>query len=771
MYVALPLEKGECNTKSLRLIYSPNTNPFAKPSYNAHIGVLMARKQTVPTVICGALLALALPVSAPAQPGFQTRPSATSVAPGGDQLGFSVAGAGDLDLDGYPDIIVGAPLHDSTGGNAGAVFVYSGQDGRALFMFVGEKAGDNFGASVANSGDVNGDGVPDILIGAPRFNANDSTFVDVGKVYIYSGADGTLLRSFNGVSPRGRFGSTVAGIGDVNADGHVDIAVGEYDHADTTMRDRGAAFVYSGTDGGELHLFLGAEHADRFGMALDGAGDVDGDGSADIVIGAYRRSVSGISAGCAYLFSGRTGDTLRVFNGDAPFTHFGYSVAGVGDVNRDGRPDLAIGARFHDGNGGRSGLVYIYSGADGALVKYFYGATAGEQLGTSVAGAGDVNGDGTPDIIAGSALKKKDGKETGAAYVFSIHADESILNLAGESPGDLFGISVAKAGDVDKDAHGDIIVGACANDEGGKDAGRAYVYSGGTGNVLLTFTGTSAVLKQPARAADTTPVAAAPPTAPAPDSADTVFHMPEVVYDSTEVDSPPLIRRSTAAKYPESAKGSGLVGYVKVRVLVMPDGSPGLVEIADDAGLGADFRSAATDNAKTWLFVPATKDDKDVPSWALFPIGFQEEITDSASAAVDSTRPLTDSASAITPPDTTAQPPSVEPPATPGDSVIPGHAYELAEVDVAPVLTGRVEANYPPAAAQAGDTGTVTVRMLVYEDGIVREVEIADVTKSDVGFEDAAVTAAKRWTFEPGRKQGELVRVWVSYPITFHLGE
>jgi hypothetical protein len=388
-----------------------------------------------------------------------------------DQLGTSVSRAGDVNRDGYEDIILGAPYNDSCGNNAGVVFVYSGKTGTLLYTLLGDSAGDELGRSVSWAGDVNNDGYDDFIAGAPYASSSR------GKAKVFSGRTGALIYSFSGSLPGvpgDLFGFSVSGLGDIDGDGYADVIIGS-PYSDTAGTDRGAAFVYSGRTGARLYT-LWDGLGDRFGYAVSYGGDVNKDGVPDIIVGEPWGDSTGTDAGIVYVYSGATGNQLYHFKGEAAGDNFGLSVASAGDVNGDGYDDLLIGASGYDVNNG--GSVYLYSGKTGALLGAIYNpGLAGDNFGCSVSGAGDLNGDGKDDFIVGARYNDAGGSNAGRVYLFSGATGFPLLcTLTGEAIGDYFGWSVAGGGDVDRNGIPDIVVGAPNNDAGGSNAGRAYVY-------------------------------------------------------------------------------------------------------------------------------------------------------------------------------------------------------------------------------------------------------------------------------------------------------
>jgi hypothetical protein len=401
-----------------------------------------------------------------------------------DNFGYSVSGAGDVNNDGYDDLIVGAYRNDAGGENAGRAYVYSGQTGALLWIFTGGAAGDHFGYSVSGAGDADNDGYDDLIVGAPD---NDAGGDDAGRAYVYSGQTGGLLWTFTGQAANDYLGRSVSGAGDVNNDGHDDLIVGAPIAGGGAV---GRAYVYSGQTGALLWTFTAEAADDGFGNSVSGAGDVNNDGYDDLIVGAHRNNAGGTYAGQAYVYSGHTGGLLCTFTGEVPMDEFGISVSGAGDVNNDGYDDLIVGAFLNDAGGYDAGRAYVYSGHTGVIC--FVGEAAGDEFGNSVSGAGDVDNDGYDDLIVGAFWNDAGGSDAGRAYVYSGQTSGLLWTFTGEAASDYFGYSVSGAGDVNNDGYDDLIVGAGRNDVGGEEAGRAYVYSGQTGGVLWTFTGESA---------------------------------------------------------------------------------------------------------------------------------------------------------------------------------------------------------------------------------------------------------------------------------------
>jgi PKD repeat protein len=309
-----------------------------------------------------------------------------------------VAGPGDVDRDGVPDVIVGADGADPGGvSGAGSAYVRSGADGSLLHRFDGTAEFDCLGWEVAGAGDVDGDGWIDLITAGWR------------NPYVHSGADGGLIYEFE---PAEWSRPPVAGPGDLNGDGHADLLVGD-PHV--------GANAYSGADGALLYEFE-APGWTSFGEAVAGTGDVNGDGVPDIIIGGDG----------AWAYSGADASLIYQLAPEAVGDRFGRSVSGAGDVDGDGVPDFIIGAPEAMPRGiWDAGSAYVYSGADGTLLFRFDGTTPRHELGCSVASAGDVNLDGRDDVIIGAY--------SGSVYVISLgsaatHANFSASPTSGGAP-------------------------------------------------------------------------------------------------------------------------------------------------------------------------------------------------------------------------------------------------------------------------------------------------------------------------------------------------
>lgn len=397
-------------------------------------------------VFCYLQIAFVVPDVIQAQPLKLTTLYTLDSNSAGDQFGYCVSGAGDVNADGFADLIVGAHNDNENGPGVGSARVYSGVDGTILYTFYGETAYNYFGVSVSGAGDVNADGFADVIVGA-YLNDNNGTYS--GNAQIFSGIDGTVLYTFNGDSEFDRFGLVVSEAGDVNSDGFADVIVGA-DLDDNTGVNSGSARVFSGIDGALLYTFNGDGPFDYFGRSVNTAGDVNDDGVNDLIVGApgdnSARVFSGIDGSILYDFSG-------VFSPDL----FGGSVSGAGDVNGDGYDDVIVGAYEHTSID--IGMARVFSGADGSLLYSFEGDDPFDRLGNSVSGAGDINKDGFDDLLVGISSDDNNGPESGTTRIYS-GADGTILyDVEGDSAIDFFGKSLSEAGDVNGDGVKDLIVG------------------------------------------------------------------------------------------------------------------------------------------------------------------------------------------------------------------------------------------------------------------------------------------------------------------------
>jgi hypothetical protein len=400
-------------------------------------------------------------IMADVNPGFLLQSMVGESA--GDQFGFSVADAGDVNNDDYDDVIVGT------------------FDANRAYIFFGGTAMDNtdnvtltgsgrFGWSVSGAGDVNNDGYDDVIVGTSGGN----------NAYIFFGGDPMDNIPDVTLNGAGYFGESVCGAGNVNNDDYDDVIVGATQDGPS---GEGRAYIFYGAGGlsGSIDsssanvILTGENDGDSFGFSVSKAGNVNNDDYDDVIVGAYQHI-----DGRAYLYYG---DVSMNNNPDVTIQggggSFSYSVSDAGDLNDDDYDDVIVGAP--------AGAAYIFYGGSlpsfisesSANVTIYY-EESGEELGSSVSGAGDVNDDGYDDVIVGAPRYDGGGSNIGRAY---IHFGKSSMDntpdiiYEGESDGDDFGRSVSKAGNVNGAGYDSVIIGAWRNDEGGDNAGKSYIYS------------------------------------------------------------------------------------------------------------------------------------------------------------------------------------------------------------------------------------------------------------------------------------------------------
>lgn len=431
-----------------------------------------------------ALTAIVLSVAIPADAATGRGTTTLSGTIPGETFGCSVASAGDVNGDSYADVIVGAYQSGAAGVPTGRAYIYLGgprADERPDVVLAGEAAGDAFGVSVAGAGDVNRDGFADVIVGAYE---NDGRGANAGRAYVFFGGPQMDARAdavFTGEAAGDAFGYAVAIAGDVNQDGFADILIGAYENS-AAGAGCGRAYLFHGgakIDAVPDAVLTGEAAGDRFGIAVSGCGDVNDDGFADVIVGAYQNDEGGIDAGRAYVYFGapRLGNRPNaVLTGAAAGDAFGFAVAGAGDVNHDGFADVIVGAYHNNAGGKDAGRAYVYYGGKtltGGADVVFTGEAAGDAFGYAVAGVGDTNGDGFADVIVGAYGNDAGGSASGRCYVFhgGAAADPTVdVMITGDATLDNLGFAVAGAGDVDGDGFADAIVGAPYS-----DAGRAYV--------------------------------------------------------------------------------------------------------------------------------------------------------------------------------------------------------------------------------------------------------------------------------------------------------
>lgn len=343
--------------------------------------------------------------------------------------------------------------------------------------------GNLYGWSVTEMGDLDKDGYPDTAIGGWMKRG----FEESGQVVVVSGSDGSTLFTFTQRAPVGRYGWCVANVGDIDGDKHNDILVGCPLWGIGAKFEAGRVDLYSGKDGTIVYTLFGAG-GDQFGWAADGIGDLNGDGYADFAVGSPGFDNG---RGRVVVYSGLDRSVLFRKAG-TPAAALGRSVSGLGDVDKDGLPDLIVGAPLDHTGGIEAGRALILCGANGAVLYRITGDTFGDHLGTAVSRAGDLDHDGYADFIIGIPFEDNSITDVGCVRVYGGADGKLLAEVWGDLAGDQFGAAVSAARDFNGDGHLDFIVGAPMSDANGLDSGMARVFSGRTFASLYTFVGNGA---------------------------------------------------------------------------------------------------------------------------------------------------------------------------------------------------------------------------------------------------------------------------------------
>ncbi len=376
----------------------------------------------------------------------------------GDGFGFVADELGDLDGDGIREFIVGAPGNSAGGGGAGRAYVYSGADRALLFTFTGQAAGENFGWSVAAAGDVDGDAVDDIIIGAPTAGA--------GTVRVFSGASGAVLHSLTGPGAGSNFGSIVAGLGDVDGDNRSDLLIGAPD----ATAGRGEIRIVSGQSGTTIRSHAGTNAGDRYGYGGGAIGDVSGDGIPDYAGGAAMGG-----QGVVAVRSGADGSLLYTVDAQSTSGQLGFIwIDSVGDVDGDGRPDIFAADINDSSNRGRGHLV---SGADGTTIRTFLGEQGAEFFGIARHGGHDADGDGIPDLFIAGYHNGEGATLAGKAYVYSGATGALLRTMTSTVGNETLGYDAVQLGDIDGDGFPDYLLSGDI-EQGTTGRGRVHLIRG-----------------------------------------------------------------------------------------------------------------------------------------------------------------------------------------------------------------------------------------------------------------------------------------------------
>jgi hypothetical protein len=397
----------------------------------------------------------------------------------GDAFGTRVMAAGDVDHDGYDDLIVGAPHWDR---GRGKVYLYRGGPqglaAKAAWTAMGEKADDRFGDRVGQAGDVNGDGISDVFVASPGWHGA------LGRCVVYYGSKRGLAAGPGWTTSPSElsedFGDCTHPTGDLDGDGIDDLAVGAFGHDHT----RGRIWIFKGSKRGlgakPLWEAKGEGEHDWYGYGVGAAGDVNGDGIGDLLAGAKYNDQAYHDAGKAYLYLGVKGampaaKAAWTYQGRRADANASVRVATAGDVNGDGYSDVLVTAPGVDG---KLGELYLFCGGakglDARPRQMIEGAKRGlEFFGQGACPAGDVDGDGYDDV----AVHGRDAQGRGQVLLYrggprGLDAQPA-WQISGEGMGDRFGWWLAPAGDLDGDGLADLSISAES-----QGAGKVYVVYG-----------------------------------------------------------------------------------------------------------------------------------------------------------------------------------------------------------------------------------------------------------------------------------------------------
>ncbi|MFG0317022.1 MAG: FG-GAP-like repeat-containing protein [Planctomycetota bacterium JB042] len=373
----------------------------------------------------------------------------------GDEFGWAMDGAGDVDGDGVPDLIVGADRDDDNGGDSGRVSVFSGATGALLHAWNGSAANAFLGHRVAGVGDVDQDGFDDVL-----FSEHSPFTSNPGRAFLRSGQTGAVIHQWSG-GGSDDFGDALAGLGDIDGDSVPDVAVAARTEFGAAYQG-GVVRLFSGATGAVVRTYQGTTFNEQMGGWIAGGKDLSGDGVPDLTI-------STLGQDRVDVFSGATGAALYSLTKPGGFgSHVDFSD----DVDGDGRAELFVG------DFSSPGVASLFSGVDGQQLWKRQGTNSLDAYGWGVAALGDTNGDGVPDFAVGAYGVDHLGSASGVAQVLSGTDGATLVEYHGNQPGALFGFSVAGPGDVDGDGLGDVAVAAMQPFHFASDPGYVRLHSG-----------------------------------------------------------------------------------------------------------------------------------------------------------------------------------------------------------------------------------------------------------------------------------------------------
>jgi FG-GAP repeat len=357
-------------------------------------------------------------------------------------------------------------------------------------VVTGTKDFDGFGRSLAELGDINGDGLTDFVVGALCTDKFGN--VNSGSVTAFSGLDGSQLWMINGDSPDERMGHVIKRLDDIDGDGHMDLVVGAFRDRLNGMRS-GSVHVLSGLDGHRIYTIASPEIGAEYGISVDAVGDLDGDGVNDWAAGAWLSNWAGTNSGAVFFHSGSDGALLNAAFG-TPGSHYGFSVAGLGDLDGDGLPECAVGAPNAMTGNLETGQVEILAGSDQSPMLILSEGLK-SSFGFAVSSAGDVNGDQVPDFLVGAPESDELAARGGAAYVYSGRTGDLMLKFYGPDQGEGLGWLVQEAGDINGDSKGDFLIGSPRHPMKGRETGMLRLHSGRDGSILRSWVGASEIDK------------------------------------------------------------------------------------------------------------------------------------------------------------------------------------------------------------------------------------------------------------------------------------
>ncbi len=401
-----------------------------------------------------------------------------------DQFGYSVHAAGDINGDGYADFLVGANVSDAAVSGGGTVSVYAGGTEYAvspLPVAAGSVQNENCGAAIGGGGDLNGDGYDDWVAGAPGLGATGNA---AGRVYVFFGGpalDFVPDRILEGVVPGGQFGAAVLVGADLDGDGQGDLVIGapRAGNGEIHIYRGGASFLEAG-----VARVVHARPADnRFGKSLAPLPDTDGDGCDELLVGAPRCSQAATWAGAVILYRGTAVlDTLPdlVLLGEGAGDEFGTSLAAGADIDGDGGADILVGAPLANVNGNTdAGRAYLFRAGlalDALIDLRFAGNSAGSRFGSAVATGFDWDGDASADMAIGKPGADAGGTDAGGCAIYFGGAGLDLVvdaTLDGPAPSAQLGSSAASLGDIRRNGRGALLLGGY----GANDNGRALLYA------------------------------------------------------------------------------------------------------------------------------------------------------------------------------------------------------------------------------------------------------------------------------------------------------